>query len=144
MTPGESIPCNHVHVRYGACRLRYGHARGHQWVNAPRPWWVWLVWLAIAAGVAWVVIVGTARAQTTCVEAAADHEIPGGAVDGATQFFTLRRVPIVASVHVHVNGVLQSWPEDYAVYPSTKRIGFFPAAIPAAGDRLKVDYRYCK
>jgi hypothetical protein len=80
----------------------------------------------------------------TCVEAAADHEIPTPAPGGTVQFFTLKRVPIVSSVHVHVNGILQSWPEDYAVYPSTKRIGFFPAAIPVAGDRLKVDYRYCK
>lgn len=72
----------------------------------------------------------------------ADEETPGGIPDGTLQFFTLRQVPIVATVKLYRNGQRLYRGGDYAVYPSTKRLGFYPCCIPKAGDKLRVDYQY--
>jgi len=110
-----------------------------------------LTWALIAAGVTWALIaagaVGIAAielhaaAQTTG-QNIADEETPGGIPDGSLQFFTLRQVPVVLSTKLYVNGIRVTRGLDYAVYPSTKRIGFFPCCIPKAGDILRIDYRY--
>lgn len=72
----------------------------------------------------------------------ADEETPGGVPDGTIQFFTLRQLPVVVSTKLYVNGIRVTRGLDYGVYPSTKRIGFFPCCIPKAGDILRIDYRY--
>lgn len=42
-------PCNHVHVRYGACTLLYDHACAHRWVNDHRRFWIaGAVWFGLA------------------------------------------------------------------------------------------------
>lgn len=70
------------------------------------------------------------------------NETPGGAVDGVAQFFTLKHPAIPATVQLYRNGVRQFPGKDFATYPSTKRIGFFPCCIPEAGATLLVDYQW--
>ena len=68
------------------------------------------------------------------------NEVPGGIPDGTVQFFTLKFSPVPATVQLYLNGIRQRPGVDFASYPSTKRIGFFPCCIPQAGDALLVDY----
>jgi hypothetical protein len=70
------------------------------------------------------------------------NEKPGGVPDGSLQFFTVKQSPVPTSVQLYRNGVRQSPGVDFATYPSTKRIGFFPCCIPQPGDLLLIDYEY--
>lgn len=94
----------------------------------------------LAAAIVWGPL-KSSYAQTTG-QNFADEETPGGSVNGVTQFFTLRQVPVVPSVKLYRNGIRQTRGVDYAVYPSTKRIGFYPCCLPQIGDILRIDYRY--
>lgn len=85
-----------------------------------------------------LVAIATTLSATTQVK----NEIPGGLPDGSLQFFTLKQSAIPTSVQLYRNGIRQKPGLDFATYPSTKRIGFFPCCIPQPGDLLLIDYEY--
>ena len=70
-----------------------------------------------------------------------DNEVPGGAIDGVNDTFTLAFTPIVGSQHLYKNGIRQKpgAGNDYTISGST--ITFEPGNIPIVLDTLIADYR---
>lgn len=68
-----------------------------------------------------------------------DNEVPGGAIDNANTLFTLASTPILGSVSLYQNGVLQraGLGHDYTISGST--ITFIVA--PQSGSQLLANYR---
>lgn len=55
--------CSHVHRKHGACLRWDDHPGGHYWENAPRPWWLIVLYIILAAIASWWLI-GRAAGQT--------------------------------------------------------------------------------
>ena len=71
----------------------------------------------------------------------ADHETPGGAINGANKAFTLAHTPNPAiSLLLIRNGLVLTQGSDYSIAGST--ITFFSATLPQSGDTLQAFYRY--
>lgn len=64
------------------------------------------------------------------------NETPSGAINGSNVSFTLANTPVVWSVAVYLNGLLQTVSDDYTISGSTITY----TVAPIAGDVLKVKY----
>ncbi len=69
-------------------------------------------------------------------------ETPSGAVDGSNAAFVLAHTPVVGSVSVWVNGVLQTPGSGLAYTITTDTITFETNSIPLTGDDVLVAYSY--
>ncbi len=73
-----------------------------------------------------------------------DHQYIGGGItgiiDGVNTIFTLDHIPDITSVHVYINGVLQTGP-DPSYIVSGANIIFSPNTTLDLGDYLTVSYR---
>lgn len=70
------------------------------------------------------------------------RETPSGTVNGSNATFTLANTPLSGSEEVFVNGILQDVGSgnDYTI--SSNTITFESGAIPATGDKVRVNYIY--
>lgn len=64
------------------------------------------------------------------------NETPSGAINGTNTSFTLANTPVVGSVEVYLNGLLQTVSDDYTISGSTITY----TVAPIAGDVLRVQY----
>jgi hypothetical protein len=70
-----------------------------------------------------------------------DAEIPGGAVNGVNNTFSLIAAPNPsASIQVFRNGVLQRVTVDYTISANT--VTFLSGSTPQTGDLMQASYRY--
>lgn len=80
------------------------------------------------------------------IAAHVNEEKPGGIPDGVLETFTLAQPAVMASVSVHVNGLLNYLSVDYDVGVQFTRtatptiIVFRPGSIPLAGWEIRVSY----
>lgn len=68
------------------------------------------------------------------------NEIPSGIKDGINDTFALDHQPILNSIHLYMNGILQYLNEEYTV--SSSNVVFASDNIPTSRDRIIVSYEW--
>jgi hypothetical protein len=81
------------------------------------------------------------RAGNLLADSVVFNEVPGGAVDGSNNTFTLADVPEDGTLMVFVNGLLmrEGSSDDFSL--AGKTITFHAGAVPGAGEWIRVMYR---